>query len=43
MLKILEYGVFKPKNKTTLEFIEQDFEHYLINHYHSPAEKTKIY
>jgi hypothetical protein len=43
MLKILEYGLFRPKSKTTLEFIEQDFEHYLINHYAKEEEKLAIY
>lgn len=33
LLKILTYGIFKPKNKHTIEFIETDFEHYLINNY----------
>jgi hypothetical protein len=34
-LKILTYGVFKPKNKFSLELIESYFEYYLINNYSS--------
>ena len=43
MLKILEYGVFKPKTRASQEFIEEDFEHYLINNYSESDEKVKIY
>ena len=43
MLKVLEYGMFQEKKKATVEFIEQDFEHYLINNYAKEDEKVKIY
>lgn len=35
--------MFQEKKKTTIEFIEQDFEHYLINNYGKYDEKIKIY
>jgi hypothetical protein len=35
--------MFQEKKKATVEFIEQDFEHYLINNYAKENEKVKIY
>jgi len=43
VLKVLEYGVFKPTSALTNQFIKQDFEYYLINHFKSPDDKVTIY